>query len=277
MPELIWFEWERCPDGYKIETIEPEFVRVTSGERPKAYANEHTPPWLRAALEYHVFVGAAEGLLIGNHYLVPKSPRRLVSNPIEEGATFLEYAECAESLESLHAFVERYGVLHRGGLLGNECFGLATHHAEGIQVYASDMRRAVDLWNVSKSDGRYERLSRHFNLGFWRQREEISDDASSTNEDFDHEPYATMYPMLRQRADGQGPPFLSIVPESLDSALWLQFAQAVSSNTQLRRCAVCPTWFSYGTGTGRRKSAHYCSDKCRKAAHRRQKAGKDNG
>ena len=61
-------------------------------------------------------------------------------------------------------------------------------------------------------------------------------------------------------------PALYITPGDLHMAMILQFFQSISSNVQLRRCAVCPTWFTYGTGTGRRKSAHYCSDRCRKAA-----------
>ena len=70
---------------------------------------------------------------------------------------------------------------------------------------------------------------------------------------------------------------LYLTPDGLLRAMELQFLQTVSNDTQLRKCAICPTWFSYGTGTGRRKSAHYCSDRCRKAAHRRHKAEKNNG
>ena len=75
-----------------------------------------------------------------------------------------------------------------------------------------------------------------------------------------------------RRNNAGGPPILALGPHDLIYGLWLQLAQTVTSNTKLRRCAWCSTWFSFGTGTGRRKSAHYCSDKCRKAAFRHRKA-----
>ncbi len=49
----------------------------------------------------------------------------------------------------------------------------------------------------------------------------------------------------------------------LASALWLQFAQHVSSGASLRRCHQCNTWFEVGAGTGRRLDAKFCSDEHR--------------
>ena len=60
-------------------------------------------------------------------------------------------------------------------------------------------------------------------------------------------------------------PLLHVVPENLLSAMWLQLAQHVSSSKGLRQCAHCSKWFEHGTGTGRRRTGHYCEDKCRKA------------
>ena len=78
--------------------------------------------------------------------------------------------------------------------------------------------------------------------------------------------------LRENRADTTRPPLFAITPRSLKDALWLQFKIAVSNNTQLQQCTECPTWFAYGAGTGRRKSALYCSPKCSKAAYRRRKA-----
>lgn len=69
-----------------------------------------------------------------------------------------------------------------------------------------------------------------------------------------------------------GKPTLRIVPMTLLDGLWLQVAQSLASSTSLRQCIQCQSWFVFGTGTGRRKSADYCSDKCRKAAFRRRRA-----
>jgi len=69
-----------------------------------------------------------------------------------------------------------------------------------------------------------------------------------------------------------GTPTLRIVPRTLLDALWLQVAQSLASSTSLRQCIECQSWFVFGTGTGRRKSADYCSDRCRKAAWRQRKS-----
>ena len=60
---------------------------------------------------------------------------------------------------------------------------------------------------------------------------------------------------------------LIIHPDSLMDAMWIQFARLVAGNVQIRKCAQCPVWFPFGTGTKRRKSAIYCSGRCRRAAY----------
>ncbi len=64
-----------------------------------------------------------------------------------------------------------------------------------------------------------------------------------------------------------GRPVLNIIPNSLRSALWLQFAQWVSSDHEIRTCAWCGTWFETGPGTGRRGGARFCSGKHRANYH----------
>lgn len=60
-------------------------------------------------------------------------------------------------------------------------------------------------------------------------------------------------------------PHLEIVPVRLLDAMWAQFAQAVSKNERHNACLWCRGWFAYGPGTGKRKTAVYCSAKCQKA------------
>ena len=63
-------------------------------------------------------------------------------------------------------------------------------------------------------------------------------------------------------------PKLAIVPRTLRSALYLQFAQSVTSAEKLRQCEQCGTWFTYGPGTRRRTTAKYCrGSSCRHAAY----------
>ncbi len=51
---------------------------------------------------------------------------------------------------------------------------------------------------------------------------------------------------------------------NLLSAMWLQFAQAVTSEFQLKKCPVCHTYFQAGPGA-RRIDAITCGGKCRQA------------
>lgn len=59
-----------------------------------------------------------------------------------------------------------------------------------------------------------------------------------------------------------------IVPTSLQSALWLQFMDAIAGNKDYERCATCNSWFVTTPGA-RGKGKMYCSDACKSKAWRR--------
>jgi hypothetical protein len=61
---------------------------------------------------------------------------------------------------------------------------------------------------------------------------------------------------------------LVIRPSSLLAALWLQFAQAVAANYQLRICQGCGKYFQVGAGALKRADATTCSGACRQRAKR---------
>lgn len=61
-------------------------------------------------------------------------------------------------------------------------------------------------------------------------------------------------------------PELHLIPLHLIAAIWIQLALHLSGETGLRLCKWCGEPFLFGSGTGRRKSGHFCSDKCRKAS-----------
>ena len=63
-------------------------------------------------------------------------------------------------------------------------------------------------------------------------------------------------------------------PRSLLAAIWIQFVDHCSlPHRQWKRCESCPEWFFYGSGTGHRETARYCSKKCQDAAaYQRRKA-----
>jgi hypothetical protein len=60
---------------------------------------------------------------------------------------------------------------------------------------------------------------------------------------------------------------LVLEPTSLLQMMWVELALYVTNKSGLRQCDWCGSWFPYGTGTSRRKTARFCSDKCRKANH----------
>ncbi len=62
-----------------------------------------------------------------------------------------------------------------------------------------------------------------------------------------------------------------VMPTSLISALWAQFAFAVGGNHRYRACATCGKWFQVGPTGDMRGDARYCSNACRQ---RKYRAGK---
>ena len=298
MPDLIWFEWEKCPDGYTVETLRPEYLQFdeegvwTTLVYPLAITDEFTVETLRPEYpqfdEEEVWTGVHataiapswvckmlhnrgyrfspyEKNLVGEEFLIPQSDNILKFRPLEgNSAAFMEYAHSYDSASNTVNFVTEYGLPEEEPPSSD--LWLLKHSTECIQEGAGFMWDAVGVWDVAKQKNDFGELLLLFNWGrLPESRDDLDYDASIDGS------RALTSVKLRHRGDRDGPPLLSMVPEDLEAALWLQFGQAISANSQLQRCAVCPTWFSYGTGTGRRKSAHYCSDRCRKAAHRHRK------
>ena len=155
-------------------------------------------------------------------------------------ALFHEFADLKCSPSSVKAFADKYGLL-----TDDEAGAQMSTWNERIKR----MRRAVALWDKGKKTGDLSELIEMFNEG----------------------PRGISFIGLAPTVAPERPA-LHITPRHLLAGMWLQFGQAVSANMQLKRCLQCPTWFAYGTGTGRRKSGLYCSDRCRKAAHREQRS-----
>jgi len=250
MPELISFEWSKAINGYLVETFYPEdikeidsdeldYVETPAGPlwRPIPVLKENARPSTRRLVEI-----VDCDLLMAWSYergrtpvscIVPRGPERLKYKPLSDSpGLFMEFADLTLEPDSIVQFAAKYGPLRC------QEFELLDDWYKEIR----EMKSAVESWQQAKARGSFW----DFPEKYWRGK------ASAAIE-------------LRPRTDYSAM-ILSLIPPSLKDALWLQFAQAVSANQSLRRCAVCPKWFPYGTGTGRRKSASYCSDRCRKAA-----------
>ncbi len=187
-------------------------------------------------------------------YFVPIGSKTITYHPLEEfPALFMEFAALGRTFtaseEGISAFVEKYGLLE-----------LEKFARPSDWVFQSMlMNSAVSVWQESVKSEDMTVLAEVFNQqvdGAGRDYPEIRAPISVKFV----KPWDTKHPRL------------CIVPKNLLSGLWIQFAQAVSANAKFHSCGWCSTWYRYGAGTGRRKTAHYCSARCRKAAfaHRKE-------
>ena len=267
MPNLIDFTWERDAEGYRLEEFKPEYAELTSSALGQTIfrATPDAPDWVWQAIEDR----ALDASTIENwspwrrRFLVPCGGDVIGYHPLDEHpALFMELSETANSFSGLVSFVSKYGLLQREALenrlsLGGKADSPLVRVANSNEIKSTLnqiglLRRAVIAKERGEKSGDFSQLIQLFHL------KQVFGGARSIT-----------VGLKRNKAGGL--PILSLGPHDLIYGLWLQLAQTVTSNTKLRRCAWCSTWFSFGTGTGRRKSAHYCSDKCRKAAFRHRK------
>ena len=248
MPNLLWFESEIDPEGYEIlefKRDELEFVdddgnwidepEYGIGARPIDSAGEATRRLMN--LQSPGFLLRKQGFPF---WLSPRSNKIRRYRPLDTfPGLFMEFAELEETPDAVVGFANRFGKLGR------------YERSEHLQYWFNEileLRSGVRKWEKARKTGQFGEVIKLFEI-------------------INRRPHRIL---LKSGVDEENPSF-HISPNELITALWLQLAQSVSANTNLRRCAWCPTWFAYGTGTGRRKSAHYCADRCRKAAHRRKK------
>lgn len=268
MPNLIWFQWARCSDGYGAETISPGEVELLPRDAPiwvvdeasdaewqelrtlspRKDASESTRRVIETCedqfLEYSD-LGYARWRLPDESttFVCPESHNIQTFSPFETGRLiFREFANLGSSRSDVLAFANRYGTLLASDGLRAERLGTWFREIE-------EMRSTVALWEKQQDSG-----------------SDMTSFVRSSERRFGE---IKLHVRLAVGADRSEPNFY-LEPDNLLDAMWLQFGQTISANHQLQRCAVCTTWFAFGSGTGRRKSAQYCSDKCRKAASRQR-------
>ena len=196
-------------------------------------------------------IGASAG-----PYLIPIGRSGFIYRPMEEHPSmFREFADLEPTPEAVVSFANKYGapIGDFGHYKYTEGFPqtaepLVTreeiyrgNYLEHIYGYIQDMQKAVERYESGDLDGLITPSS-----------------LASADLKFD-------------RVEGRETPNLFIQPRTLKDAMWFQFARTVAGGIQIRKCSQCPAWFPFGTGTGRRKSALYCSDRCRKAAHEKRR------
>lgn len=211
--------------------------------------------WERAAKGYRIcepepyFFETQEDREVDDEsfFLAPKDDEIVTYRPMDQfPGLFMEFAHTEQTLDGLKGFADKFGLLQRTPNLRAE-YGMKIFE---WRLEVRQMRRATNMWAEERKGGSIARLIKIF-----------SERAIAGTGVFLR---AVEDPM---RAE------VYIKPSNLQEAMWMQLVTAIANNSQLRRCAQCPSWIVYGSGTGRRESAKFCSSACRRAAW---KAGKES-
>lgn len=166
-----------------------------------------------------------------------------------------------ERIEPCSARYESYRPQSFGGVF--ETFAKAEASAEG-------MRRFADGYGLlTKADHSVQKMLEHhraLKVALMLQR---SGDPAHLVKEFNHYLLGDSSVALRLV---EGRIRQVIVPATLISFMWLEFAQYAAGCTKLEACSHCGKLFQSGTGTGRRRVAQgrprYCSNRCKTASFR---------
>jgi hypothetical protein len=167
--------------------------------------------------------------------------------PTEFPALFQQFADMPHSTKGMGDFANRFGLLEMG-------------------------RVTPSIKHVTASTLVYPLLAHHRALCWAISRFEAGDGlalAHLYNEDRDP---GIGWLRTELRLQSSGKLSLVFVPSSLIQFLWLQFALHVASGAKLLRCERCNLPFPCGSGTGRRETAKFCSNRCKVASFRKRTA-----
>jgi hypothetical protein len=193
-----------------------------------------------------------DGYRLDRFGLASVSDRFQEYRPLDTPALFAKFADTQHSAEGMCAFANQYGLLGGGRPDINRTGGKSKDKSVVMDVllaHHASIRRAVDLFESNASEQLIKR---------WNEAEQGPT-------------------LLRAelRASPDGGMRMVLVPADLIRAMWLQFAGHVCSGTQLFRCVRCNEPFTVGTGTGRRRTALYCSNACKVAAYQARQRGEN--
>ena len=270
-PANGWAAWTYEPDKYEFEPW-PEEPSMRIRAKPGVSSDD------RQLIERFRFDLAGD--ITGTQrltdrrenqwtFLLPKRGPMISFKPLDMSrAIFMEFAAAEESVDAAIRFLGDYGPIY-----GHHASVTLVRRENEMVKVTEDTPRPIRLTEIQEEAAKIRWL-----IDEWHQAKEIGD-------------YGIMTELLGDRADywihegdlidiglrmvpGQNRPRLVLQPTHLLGAAYIQLMQAVSGDFQIAKCSWCPNWFCYGVGTGRRRSSLYCSDRCRKAAHR---AGYERG
>ena len=149
---------------------------------------------------------------------------------------FRNFVDWEATPEEVLRFTNAYGFLSKWDYGGTKPFAFV----HDWQQRQQSLRSAVQTWEAGDVSGLIER--------------------------FNGPDLGELSTKLRPNLTGSSVS-LVLEPRSLWSLMLVEFALHVSNKSGLKQCDWCTKWFPYGAGTGRRKTARFCSGACRKASH----------
>jgi hypothetical protein len=178
--------------------------------------------------------------------LISVSGRFEPYRPTEFPALFQQFADVPHSTAGMTDFANRFGLL--SGERRRPSYRMSCIVVHSLLAYHRDIR-----WAIARVQaGKLRSVVHHYN--------EVGEDPG----------FGRCRTELRMQPDGKIS--LVFVPSSLIEFLWVQFARHVGYGAKLLRCERCATPFSTGSGTGRRETAKFCSNRCKVASFRQRKA-----
>lgn len=250
---LYQFQWPVAQDGY--EWVDFGDIR-----------------WLKAAVD-------------------PYEPPSMLYTPLDDTGLFRTFAETQLTEEAIKDFADRYGQIcspffERGD--DGSVTGVSWPWWAGS---ISAMRDAITLWELTRerASGKLKRIIQWQKGGSIRcgigelthtisiataqenfQRNELVRPAKFFLQHIVNEHLRHVHSALLWNGSALA---MHNIPRDLISALWLQFALAISGDKQYKRCTECQAFFELSPGVNRKDRA-YCSNACRSAAYRKRRERK---
>lgn len=214
-----------------------------------------------------------------------KLSNQLEYRPLEKRTgLFRELASLNASEAAVRSFATMFGLLESGDNveLSSEAATVRAH-GETLTFWKTEiqhLRLAVDLWDAYQTGDRNNLVAPTTKLARNRSRFGLRPGFHPDDSDVAVEAMRAIQEIVDQNLAGRVNarflaqeasqiPKVTLQPQSLLGAIWLQFAAAVDARKKFASCQHCGAPFEISLAqTGKRSDARFCSDRCRVGYHR---------